>query len=160
MQHGTGTSLALGLLAQACFAVGFSFVAAFIAKERVHLHEELTRTVLVLCFGTVLAFVVAFSVWATGAVGFGMFKLDSWAWLAAGAIVAILVGEVFYLAGISARNLTTVSYTSLAFPVFAFAIDWWRGKAEISVKDFIAFALMCAGFILLAYSPGKEGGVQ
>lgn len=60
-----------------------------------------------------------------------------------------------YHAGMSAKNLTTVAYTALAFPVFAFAIDYCRGKTTLAIRVVVAVSFIAIGFVILVYGSSK-----
>jgi drug/metabolite transporter (DMT)-like permease len=65
-------------------------------------------------------------------------------------VFALLIGEVFYITGISSSNVTTVSYTALAYPVVALLFDSVRGRAIMTTQDIIGFAFVSIGFLVLA----------
>src|SRR5258708_10617467 len=78
---------------------------------------------LILCTGGVIAAVATFYLQASGHIQLVALSGSDILFLILGSILILVVGEFLYIAGLSASNLTTMSFTALAYPIAALAFD-------------------------------------
>lgn len=137
--------IVLGLFAQVAFVVGFTFI-----DQTVAIKSQIVKTSLVLCFSGVAAVPIATYFFLSSKEYLSILVQKDLLYLALGSVFALLIGEVFYITGISSSNVTTVSYTALAYPVVALLFDSVRGRAIMTTQDIIGFAFVSIGFLVLA----------
>lgn len=85
-------------------------------------------------------------------------ETDSWNWfyLFLGTLFLFILGDYLFIKGMSASNATAVSLTAMAFPVFAFLLEYVEQKltgkvATVpSIQQIIGFILLVSGFVLLS----------
>jgi hypothetical protein len=68
-------------------------------------------------------------------------------------VLVLVIGEFMYIVGLRYSNLTTMSYTALAFPAVAIVLDVFLRREAISSlfapHSLIGIALLVVGFLLL-----------
>lgn len=139
--------LILGLVAQAVVAVGFTLIGSVKGIK-----SDLFKTMLILCTGSVIAAVAIFYLQASGHIQLVALSGSDILFLILGSILILVVGEFLYIAGLSASNLTTMSFTVLAYPIAALALDLMLRRITLSsftVRDILGIGLSVIGFILL-----------
>lgn len=139
--------LILGLVAQAVVAVGFTLIGSVKGIK-----SDLFKTMLILCTGGVIAAVATFYLQASGHSQLVALSGSDILFLILGSILILVVGEFLYIAGLSASNLTTMSFTVLAYPIAALALDLMLRRITLSsftVRDILGIGLSVIGFILL-----------
>src|SRR2546423_317223 len=131
--------LIFGLLAQIVVAVGFTLIGSIKGIK-----NDLFKTMLILCIGGVIATVAAFYLQASGHSQFVALSGSDLLFLILGSILVFVVGEFLYIAGLSASNLTTMSFTALAYPVAALVLDLILRRITLSsftLRDILGIGL-------------------
>jgi len=145
-----GRGILLGLAAQVAFALGFVSI-----NQASSVKNQILTTSVVLCFaGSVAVVFIAYFV----LIGDGNLKsieLRQWVYLGVGSLLALVIGELFFIWGMAASNVTTVGYTALAYPVIALTIEWVQGKVSVTWRDMVGFLLLAAGFVLVSSKPNS-----
>jgi len=141
--------LILGLLFQVVVAVGWSFIGSITGIK-----NDLFKAMLMLCVAGVVAAVVVLYLQVSGRSQFVTLSTGDLLFLVLGSIFALVIGEILYVAGLSASNLTTMGFTALAFPIVALVLDLILRRITLSsftLRDLLGIVLTVMGFILLVY---------
>src|SRR5436190_15754010 len=95
--------LVFGLLFQVVIAVGFSCIGSITGIK-----NDLLKAMLVLCVSGVIAVAVILYLQVSGRGQFVTLSGSDLLFLVLASILAVVVAEILYVAGLSASNLTTM----------------------------------------------------
>ena len=141
--------LILGLLFQVVVAVGWAFIGGITGIK-----NDLFKAMLMLCVAGVVAAAVVLYLQVSGHSQFVTLSASDLLLLVLGSILALVVGEILYVVGLSASNLTTMGLTALAYPIVALLLDLVFRRIALSsftLRDFLGIGFSVIGFILLMY---------
>jgi len=133
----------LGLLAQITFALGFILIAQATTPK-----NQLLRTSLIISFAGMIAIAVIVY-YITEFVSLVYFNKKDLVYLAIGAILVLMLGEGLYIKGIYDSDVTTVSYTALAYPAIVLIIESIMGRHKLTIQDLLGFIVLAIGFIII-----------
>jgi hypothetical protein len=77
-------------------------------------------------------------------------------YIAVGSIMVMFVAQVVYFFGVQASNMTTMSYTMLAFPFISLIMELVLGRIKLSslgIRDLVGFGLLVAGYVVMVSKP-------
>lgn len=134
-----------GLIAQVAFAIGFVFIS-----QVTQIQNQLLKACLNLCISAVFTCAVVGYFYFVNAENLTVLSRKSLWLLGIGSLLVLVVGDTFFIAGISASNVNTVAYTSLARPAIALLLEFILGKVTLTLRDLIGFVLLAAGFIVIS----------
>ena len=140
-----GKGLILGLAAQVAATVGFLFIA-----QATFIKSPVLRTSLSVCLSGILALGIVAYFFLSGAEDLSVLGNKQLIYLAIGSVLLLIVGDSLFIAGISASNVTTVAYSSLARPAVALILETLLGRATLTIQDLVGFVLLAAGFVLIS----------
>jgi drug/metabolite transporter (DMT)-like permease len=141
--------LVLGLVFQVVVAVGWTLIGNITGIK-----NDLFKALLILCAAGVIAAAIAIYLQVSGRSQLVALSGNDLLFLVLGSILALVVGEILYVAGLSASNLTTMALTALAYPIVALVLDLMLQRTTLSsftLRDYIGIGFSVMGFILLVY---------
>lgn len=142
------SGLILGLLYQVVVAVGFIWVAG-VARDT----NPVLKASIMLGIAGVVASIVLLSFGVARRSEFAAISFPDLLHLSVGAILVLVVGEILYIAGLSASNATTMAYTALAFPAVCLVLDVMLRRISISsltLQDYAGMLFLAVGFSLIS----------
>jgi drug/metabolite transporter (DMT)-like permease len=141
----------LGILMQIISAVGYLAIVNVTSIK-----NEWFRSGLMICFASVVALIVTGYTVFSGQQQLSAIKPKEYVYIAVGSIVVMFVAQVIYFVGVQASNMTTMSYTMLAFPVVSLVLELVLGRIKLSslgIHDLAGFALLVAGYVIIVSKP-------
>jgi len=139
--------IVFGLLYQVTSAIGFILISNVTVVK-----SNVLKASLALCSAGILASVLALYFFSSGTEHLSVLTKRNLLYLILGAIFSLFLGQILYITGLFASNLTTIAYTALAYPAVALIMELTLGRvrlATLTVRDFGGLALLIAGFLLL-----------
>ena len=118
--------------------------------------NEWFRTGLMIFFAGVVALIVAGYTVISGKQQLSAIQPKEYVTIAIGSIMVMFVAQVVYFFGVQASNMTTMSYTMLAFPVVSLILELILGRVKLSslgMYDLVGFALLVAGYVVIVSKP-------
>jgi len=144
----------LGILLQCISATGYLVIVNVTSIK-----SEIFRTGLMIFFAGIVALIVlGYSVF-TGQQQLSAIQPKEYLTIAIGSIMVMFVAQVVYFYGVQASNMTTMSYTMLAFPVVSLILELILGRVKLSslgIYDLVGFALLVAGYVVIISKPMPE----
>jgi drug/metabolite transporter (DMT)-like permease len=141
--------LVLGLVFQVVVAVGWALIGSITGIK-----NDLLKAMLVVCVASVVAVAVVLYLQVSGRSQLATLSGSDLLFLVLGSIFVLVIGQILYLLGLSASNLTTMGLTALAYPIVALVLDLVLRRIALSsftVRDFVGIGLVVVGFILLIF---------
>lgn len=143
--------LLLGILLQCISATGYLVIVNVTSIK-----SELFRTGLMIFFAGIVALIVLVYTVFSGQQDLSAIQPKEYVTIAIGSIMVMFVAQVIYFFGVQASNITTMSYTMLAFPIISLILELVLGRVKLSslgIYDFAGFALMVAGYLVFLSKP-------
>ena len=140
-----------GLVMQVISAVGYLIIA-----NALSIKNEFFRTGLMICFACVVAVIVMVYTVTTGTQKLSEIERKDYLYIAIGSIMVMFIAQVIFFFGVQASNMTTMSYTMLAFPIISLILELIVGRIKLSslgIHDLVGFALMVAGYMVFMTKP-------
>jgi drug/metabolite transporter (DMT)-like permease len=144
----------LGILMQTISAVGY-----LVIMNITSIKSEWFRSGLMICFAGVVALIVTGYTVVSGQQQLSAIQIKEYVYIAVGSVMVMFVAQVVYFFGVQASNMTTMSYTMLAFPVISLILELALGRIKLSslgIRDFIGFALLVAGYVVIISKPQPQ----
>jgi drug/metabolite transporter (DMT)-like permease len=141
----------LGILLQCISATGYMVIVNVTSIK-----SEWFRTGLMIFFAGVVALIVAGYTVISGKQQLSAIQPKEYVFIAIGSIMVMFVAQVVYFFGVQASNMTTMSYTMLAFPIISLILELLLGRVKLSslgVYDLVGFALLVAGYVVIVSKP-------
>jgi len=141
----------LGILLQCISATGYLVIINVTSIK-----NEWFRTGLMIFFAGIVALIVAGYTVISGKQHLSAIQPKEYVIIAIGSIMVMFVAQVVYFFGVQASNMTTMSYTMLAFPVVSLILELIMGRVKLSslgMYDLIGFALLVAGYVVIVSKP-------
>jgi drug/metabolite transporter (DMT)-like permease len=141
----------LGILMQLISVVGYLIIVNVTSIK-----NEWFRSGLMICFASVVAFIVTGYTVISGQQQLSAIKPKEYVYIAIGSVVVMFIAQVIYFFGVQASNMTTMSYTVLAFPVISLILELVLGRVKLSslgIHDLAGFTLLVAGYIVIMSKP-------
>ena len=141
----------LGILTQLISVVGYLVIVNVTSIK-----NEWFRTGLMICFASVVALVVTGYTVISGQQSLSAIKPKEYVYIAIGSVVVMFIAQVVYFFGVQASNMTTMSYTMLAFPFISLILELVLGRIKLSslgIHDLAGFALLIAGYVVIMSKP-------
>jgi drug/metabolite transporter (DMT)-like permease len=141
----------LGILMQIISAVGYLAIVNVTSIK-----NEWFRSGLMICFASVVALIVTGYTVFSGQQQLSAIKPKEYVYIAVGSIVVMFVAQVIYFVGVQASNMTTMSYTMLAFPVVSLVLELVLGRIKLSslgIHDLAGFVLLVVGYVVIISKP-------
>ena len=73
--------------------------------------------------------------------------------------MVMFVAQTVYFVGVQASNMTTMAYTTLAFPITSLILELVLGRVKLSslgIRDLAGFALLVAGYVVIVSKPQPQ----
>jgi drug/metabolite transporter (DMT)-like permease len=144
----------LGILMQTISAVGYLVIVNVTSIK-----NEWFRSGLMICFASVVALIVTAYTVFSGRQQLSAIKPQEYVYIAIGSIIVMFVAQVVYFVGVQASNMTTMSYTMLAFPIISLVLELTLGRVKLSslgIHDLAGFALLVAGYVVIMSKPQPQ----
>jgi len=141
----------LGILLQCISATGYLVIVNVTSIK-----NEWFRTGLMIFFAGIVALIVAGYAVISGKQQLSAIQPKEYITIAIGSIMVMFVAQVVYFFGVQASNMTTMSYTMLAFPVISLILELILGRVKLSslgMYDLIGFVLLVAGYVVIVSKP-------
>ena len=141
----------LGILLQCISATGYLVIVNVTSIK-----NEWFRTGLMIFFAGIVALIVAGYAVISGKQQLSAIQPKEYITIANGSIMVMFVAQVVYFFGVQASNMTTMSYTMLAFPVISLILELILGRVKLSslgMYDLIGFVLLVAGYVVIVSKP-------
>ncbi len=141
----------LGILVQCISAVGYLVIVNVTSIK-----SELFRSGLMICFASVVALIVTGYTVLSGQQQLSAIQTKEYVYIALGSIMVMFVAQVVYFFGVQASNMTTMSYTMLAFPIISLILELVLGRVKLSslgIRDLVGFGLLVAGYVVIMSKP-------
>ncbi len=141
----------LGILVQSISAVGYLVIVNVTSIK-----SELFRTGLMICFASVVALIVTGYTVFSGQQQLSAIQTKEYVYIAVGSIMVMFVAQAVYFFAVQASNMTTLAYTTLAFPIISLALELVLGRVKLSslgMHDLAGFALLVAGYVVIMSKP-------
>src|SRR5262245_32321580 len=132
--------LILGLVYQVVVAVGWAIIGNITGVK-----NDLFKAMLMVCAASVIAAAVAIYLQVSGRSQLITLSGSDLLFLVLGSILVLVVGEILYVVGLSASNLTTMALTALAYPICGLVLDLILRRISLSsfsLRDFLGIALV------------------
>ena len=144
----------LGILLQCISAVGYLVIVNVTSIK-----SELFRTGLMICFASVVALIVTGYTVVSGRQQLSAIQTREYVTIASGSIMVMFVAQAVYFFGVQVSNMTTMAYTTLAFPIISLALELVLGRVKLSslgIHDLSGFALLVAGYVVIVSKPQPQ----
>jgi drug/metabolite transporter (DMT)-like permease len=141
----------LGILVQIISAVGYLVIVNVTSIK-----SELFRSGVMICFASVVAFIITAYTVRSGQQTLSAIQPKEYVYIAVGSIMVMFVAQVVYFFGVQASNMTTMSYTVLAFPFISLIMELVLGRVKLSslgIRDLVGFCLLVVGYIVIVSKP-------
>ncbi|MCP4543018.1 MAG: EamA family transporter [Chloroflexi bacterium] len=143
--------IVLGILVQFISVVGYLVIVNVTSIK-----SELFRSGVMICFASVVALIVTAYTVLSGQQQLSEIQPKEYVYIAVGSIMVMFVAQVVYFFGVQASNMTTMSYTMLAFPFVSLIMELILGRVKLSslgVRDFVGFGLLVTGYVVIMSKP-------
>ena len=144
----------LGVLMQIISAVGYLVIVNVTSIK-----NEWFRSGLMICFASVVALIVVGYTVFSGQQQLSAIKPKEYVYVAIGSVIVMFVAQVVYFFGVQASNMTTMSYTMLAFPFISLILELVLGRIKLSslgIHDLAGFVLLVAGYVVIVSKPQPQ----
>ena len=144
----------LGILMQCISAVGYLVIVNVTSIK-----NEWFRSGLMICFASVVALIVVGYTVFSGQQQLSAIKPKEYVYVAIGSVIVMFVAQVVYFFGVQASNMTTMSYTMLAFPFISLILELVLGRIKLSslgIHDLAGFVLLVAGYVVIVSKPQPQ----
>jgi hypothetical protein len=135
-------------------AVGYLVIA-----DITSIKNEWFRSGLMICFASVVALVVTAYTVFSGQQQLSAIKIKEYVYIAVGSIMVMFVAQVVFFVAVRASNMTTMSYTMLAFPIISLVLELVLGRIKLSslgIHDLAGFVLLVAGYVVIMSKPQPQ----
>jgi len=139
--------IVLGLLCQVVGAVGFILVMGVTSVK-----SALMRTCLTLGASGLVALGIAGYLFLSGKEQPPRLVRRDILSFVLGSVLALVVGHVLYFKGLALTNVTTMAYTTLAYPIVSLVLELVLGRVKpsaLTLHDLAGFGLMAAGYVII-----------
>ena len=144
----------LGILTQIISAVGYLVIVNVTSIK-----SELFRSGLMICFASIVALIVTGYTVVSGHQQLSAIQTKEYVYIAVGSVMVMFVAQVVYFFGVQASNMTTMSYTMLAFPIISLALELVVGRikpSSLGIRDLVGFGLLVAGYVVIISKPQPQ----
>lgn len=141
-----------GFLAQLAFALGLAFINQANFSE----DQQLLKSNLILLFSASFSGLIVLSIFLANPESLSVLN-QNWFYLLIGSFFLLVIGEYFLIVGISVSDITVVSLTALAFPVFALVVEFLSGKMFgqkipiVTIHEIVGFFFIAIGFMIFTW---------
>jgi drug/metabolite transporter (DMT)-like permease len=121
--------------------------------------SELFRSGVMICFAGIVALIVTGYTVLSGQQRLSAIQPKEYVYIAIGSIMVMFVAQVVYFFGVQASNMTTMSYTMLAFPFISLILELVLGRVKLSslgIRDLVGFGLLVAGYVVIMSKPQPQ----